>query len=205
MARISRAEGGHDDDAPVKGFDANDDRNELPTPVRRNVFPNLFERWVFAISVGTFTTADAPGGNLVSCGAQLFVLAEAVWSPGRSTIEGTALESVIAPPRFWGDSDVMSDGSGADAHDYWLSFLKLKPGTKHPAAAAELQVLLDRFTRDDTKDFRRDRKVVIVTLNEEVLGRFAGTLVLLFGAVVALLVIGCANVSILLLARGTAP
>jgi predicted permease len=43
-----------------------------------------------------------------------------------------------------------------------------------------------------------------VTLNEQVLGRFAGTLVLLFGAVVALLVIGCANVSILLLARGTA-
>ena len=39
---------------------------------------------------------------------------------------------------------------------------------------------------------------------EQVLGRFAGTLVLLFGAVVTLLVIGCANVSILLLARGTA-
>jgi len=67
-----------------------------------------------------------------------------------------------------------------------------------------LQVLVDRFVKDDPRDFRRDRKVAIVTLNEEVLGRFSGTLVLLFVAVIALLVIGCANVSILLLAQGIA-
>src|SRR5258707_11335994 len=92
----------------------------------------------------------------------------------------------------------------ADPHEYWMSFIKLKPGVKHAAAAAEFQVLVDSFTRDDLKDFRRDRRVAIVTLNEEVLGRFSGTLNLLFGAVLALLLIGCANVSILLLARGTA-
>jgi ABC-type antimicrobial peptide transport system permease subunit len=63
--------------------------------------------------------------------------------------------------------------------------------------------LVDRFTKDDA-DFRNGRRVAIVTLNEEVLGRFSGTLVLLFVAVIALLVIGCANVSILLLARGIA-
>jgi predicted permease len=91
-----------------------------------------------------------------------------------------------------------------DPHEYWMSFIKLKPGVKHTAAAAEFQVLVDRFTKDDLKDFRRDRRVAIVTLNEEVLGRFSGTLVLLFAAVIALLVIGCANVSILLLARGIA-
>src|SRR5438477_96039 len=60
------------------------------------------------------------------------------------------------------------------------------------------------FAPADPRDFRRDRKVAIVTLNEEVLGHFSGTLVLLFVAVIALLVIGCANVSILLLARGIA-
>ena len=46
--------------------------------------------------------------------------------------------------------------------------------------------------------------VKVVTLNEQVLGQFSGTLMLLFGAVTLLLVIGCANVSILMLARGTA-
>ena len=43
-----------------------------------------------------------------------------------------------------------------------------------------------------------------MTLNEQILGQFSGTLLLLFGAVTLLLVIGCANVSILMLARGTA-
>jgi predicted permease len=85
-----------------------------------------------------------------------------------------------------------------------MAFIKLKPGAKHAATAAELQVLLDRFVKDDPRDFRRDRRVAIVTLNQEVLGRFSGTLVLLFVAVIVLLVIGCANVSILLLARGIA-
>src|SRR5437660_8600300 len=92
----------------------------------------------------------------------------------------------------------------ADPHDYWLSFIKLKPGTNHAAAAAELQTLVDQFKKLDPVFFRPEMRVVIVTLNEEVLGRFAGTLVLLFAAVLALLIIGCANASILLLARGTA-
>jgi predicted permease len=90
-----------------------------------------------------------------------------------------------------------------EPHDYWMAFVKLKPGTKFPVAASQFQVLADRFAKDD-KNYPQDRKATIITLNEEVLGKFAGTLVLLFGAVLALLIIGCANVSILLLARGTA-
>ena len=90
----------------------------------------------------------------------------------------------------------------ADPHDYWMSFIKLKPAVSHAAACAQLQILVDTITKLDPKDFRKDRRVQIVTLNEEVLGEFAGTLVLLFCAVLALLIIGCANVSILLLARG---
>ncbi len=112
----------------------------------------------------------------------------------------------VVPPRFtWGDSDVYLPATPpSDPRDSWLAFIKLKPGVQYPKAAAELQVLLDRFVQVDPKDFRKDRRVAIVTLNQEVLGRFSGVLVLLFAAVLALLIIGCANVSILLLARGTA-
>jgi predicted permease len=111
----------------------------------------------------------------------------------------------VVPPRFtWGDSDVYIPAlPTADPHEYWLSFVKLKPGTKFPVAEAEFQVLADQFAKQD-KNYPQERKAKIVTLNEQVLGQFAGTLTLLFSAVLALLIIGCANVSILLLARGTA-
>lgn len=188
---------------------------QFPISVNVGLYsPNLFTYMGVPPAVGRgFTPADAVGGGV----SPVAVLSYLFWQKqfgGNRNVVGQTIEldhvlySVIgvAAPRFtWGDSDVYVPATTtADPHDYWLSFIKLKPGVKHPAAAAELQVLVDRFVRDDPRDFRRDRKVAIVTLNEEVLGHFSGTLVLLFGAVVALLVIGCANVSILLLARGIA-
>jgi putative ABC transport system permease protein len=176
--------------------------------------PNLFTYMGVPGALGRgFTPADATGGNV----SPVAVLSYQFWKQqfgGNRNAVGQTIEldhvlySVIgvAAPRFtWGDSDVYVPATPtADPHDYWMAFIKLKPGVKHATAAAEFQVLVNRFVKDDPKDFRRDRKVAIVTLNEEVLGRFSGTLVLLFAAVVALLVIGCANVSILLLARGIA-
>src|ERR1700688_859782 len=176
--------------------------------------PNLFTYMGVPAAVGRgFTLADAPGGNVSPVAVLSYVFWQKQFGANRNVVGQTieldhALYSVIgvAAPRFtWGDSDVYVPATPtADPHDYWMSFIKLKPGVKHATAAAELQVLVDRFVQNDPRDFRRDRKVAIVTLNEEVLGRFSGTLVLLFAAVVALLVIGCANVSILLLARGIA-
>jgi predicted permease len=188
---------------------------QFPISVNVGLYsPNLFTYMGVPMQVGReFTSTDAPGGK----GAPVAVLSDLFWkrqfAASRDVIGKTIeldhkLYTVIgvAPPRFtWGDSDVyLPDMPSADPHDYWNAFIKLKPGVKHPAAAAELQLLVDRFTRDDPKDFRFGKRIVIVTLNEEVLGRFSGALNLLFGAVIALLVIGCANVSILLLARGIA-
>lgn len=176
--------------------------------------PNLFAYMGVPLLLGRgFTSADAPGGK----GSPVAVLSYLFWQrqfAGNRGVVGQSIELNhklytiigVVPSRFtWGDSDVYLPAlPSGDPHDYWMSFIKLKPGVKHPAAAAELQLLVDRFTKEDPKDFRRDRRVAIVTLNEEVLGRFSGTLVLLFVAVIALLVIGCSNVSILLLARGIA-
>src|SRR5271169_5333384 len=112
----------------------------------------------------------------------------------------------VTAPRFtWGDSDVYVPYTPTgDPHDYRNSFIKLKPGVTLEAANAELQPLILSFKDRDPKNYAPVVRTKTVTLNEQVLGQFSGTLMLLFGAVVLLLVIGCANVSILMLARGAA-
>lgn len=176
--------------------------------------PNLFTYMGVPPALGReFTSADAPDGKA----SPVVVLSYQFWKRqfgGNKNVIGKTLEldhklyTVIgvAASRFtWGDSDVYAPGMPtADPHDYWLAFVKLKPGTNLTVATQMFQSELNAFVKGDSKDFRYDRRVKIVSLNEEVLGKFSGTLVLLFIAVIALLVIGCANVSILLLARGTA-
>jgi predicted permease len=160
-----------------------------------------------------FTPSDAPGGNA----SPVAVLSYLFWKKqygGRLDILGKTIEldhtpyTVIgvASPRFtWGDSDVYIPGNfKADPHYYMNAFLKLKPGATFAQAAAELQPLIDSFAKQDPKNFLQDTTVGIKTLNEEVMQGFEAPLLLLFAAVLLLLMIGCANVSILMLARGAA-
>jgi predicted permease len=160
-----------------------------------------------------FTPADAPGGNA----SPVAVLSYLFWKKqygGRLDILGKRIEldhtpyTVIgvASPRFtWGDSDVYIPGNfKADPHYYMSAFIKLKPGTSFATAAAQLQPLVDTFAKQDPTNFPQNAKVVLKTLNEEVMQGFQGPLLMLFAAVILLLLIGCANVSILMLARGTA-
>lgn len=175
---------------------------------------NLFDYMGVPLQFGRgFSSGDMQNGKA----APVAVLSDQFWHKqylGDRSVIGKTVELDhtlyivigVTRPRFtWGDSDVYLPGAPSnDPHDQWLAFVKLRPGVTRTQAAAELQVLLDRFTSSDPKDFRRDRHVGIVTLNEQVLGRFSGTITLLFLGVVSLLAIGCANVSILLLARGTA-
>jgi len=175
--------------------------------------PNLFTYMGVPPLLGReFTPADVPDGKP----SPIVVLSYLFWKRqfgGDRHVLGRTLELDhklytvvgVVPPRFtWGDADVYAPAvPTADPHDYWLAFIKLKPGTNLKVATSMFQSLLDAFVKGDPKDFRQNRRVKIVSLNEEVLGKFSGTLVLLFTAVIALLVIGCANVSILLLARGT--
>jgi predicted permease len=189
--------------------------DQFPISVQVGIYsPNLFDYMGVPLALGRgFSKSDVSGAGPAPVAVLSYIFWQKQYGNSRDVL-GKSIEldhklyTVIgvAAPRFtWGDSDVyLSANPTGDPHDTWLSFIKLKPGVRHTTAAAELQLLVDRFTQSDSKDFRKDRRVAIVTLNEEVLGRFSGTLVLLFGAVMALLLIGCANVSILLLARGSA-
>ena len=175
--------------------------------------PNLFSYMGVPPLLGReFGPADMPGGKP----SPVAVLSYLFWKRqfnGDKNVLGKSIEldhklyTVIGvvPPRFtWGDTDVYLPGlPSADPHEYWLAFVKLKPGVNRKAATENFQSLLNAFTKSDANDFRKDRHVQIVSLNEQILGKFSGTLVMLFVAVLALLMIGCANVSILLLARGT--
>jgi len=113
----------------------------------------------------------------------------------------------VTPPRFtWGDGDVYLPLklTNDPSHAYW-PVIKLKPGVSLAAANAEFQPLVDEFAKETPGHFPSGGfRVKIEGLNEHFVKDIGGSLYLLFAAVALLLLIGCGNVSILLLARGTA-
>jgi predicted permease len=131
------------------------------------------------------------------------------------TIVGRTLQMVhknytvvgIAAPRFtWDDADVyvpqkitLDPGHAFDVE------VRLKPGVTHEQANAALLPLMKQFQKD-TPNFYPigDFKMHVVGLNDDFIEQLGGTLSMLFCGVAVLLLIGCGNVSILLLARGTA-
>ena len=113
----------------------------------------------------------------------------------------------VAQPRFtWGDGDVYLPLklSADPARNYQID-TKLKPGVSREAANAELQSLMEQFAKETPTHFPSEAfRVKVQGLNERFVNELGNTLILLLGAVGLLLAIGCGNVSILLLARGTA-
>jgi predicted permease len=112
----------------------------------------------------------------------------------------------VMPPRFtWGDADVyLPLKLTGDPKMQYTATLRLKPGVSRAAANSELQALIEQFAKDTPSHFPPSFRVTLQGLNDQFVERLGPTLFLLFGAVGLLLIIGCANVSILLLARGTA-
>jgi predicted permease len=82
---------------------------------------------------------------------------------------------------------------------------KLKPGVSHAAVDAQFQPLFTEFAKETPTHFPNEAfRVTARGLNEHFVRRLGPTLYLLLGSVALLLLIGCGNLSILLLARGTA-
>ena len=112
----------------------------------------------------------------------------------------------VAAPRFtWDDGDVYLplQVTNDPVRAYYVG-LRLKPGVTHEMANAALSPLIDQFAKETPKHFPSSRfQFNVVGLNDNFVHDLGGTLYLLFTAVALLLAIGCGNVSILLLARGT--
>ena len=113
----------------------------------------------------------------------------------------------VAAPRFtWQDGDVyLPLKVDSDQTLSYFTEIRLKPGVTHAQADAALQALIDQFAKETPKHFPPNAfRLHGMGINENFVQQMGGTLYLLFGAVTLLLLIGCGNVSILLLARATA-
>ena len=82
--------------------------------------------------------------------------------------------------------------------------IRLKPGVTMAAAAAEFGPLYQQFDKQTPSVFPKQYKISVRGLADTYTRDLKKTMYLLFGAVALLLAIGCGNLSILLLARGTA-
>jgi predicted permease len=157
--------------------------------------------------------SDAPDGQDP---APVAVLSYKLWRrhfSGDPNIVGKRIQLVrkpytvvgVAAQRFvWDDADIyLPLKITPDLTRTYYVGLRLRPGVAHATAAAALQPLLEQFAKDTPKHFPAGRfKLKMVGLNEDFEKRLGGTLSMLFAAVAFLLLIGCANVSILQLARG---
>ena len=158
--------------------------------------------------------SDAPEGQEPE---PVVVLAYKFWQKryaGRADIVGQKLQLVhktytivgVMPPRFtWRGGDVyLPLKLDASPDRYYFCSFRLKPGVTYGRADSELQPLVEQLAREAPQRFPPSFRVRIQGLNDWVVENLGGTLTLLFAAVTLMLLIGCGNVSILLLARGTA-
>src|SRR5262249_15882840 len=112
----------------------------------------------------------------------------------------------VMPPRFaWFHDDVYIPlGATNDPDRIFIIDARLRAGVSKKVAEDSLQPLFASFASASPKRFPRGARLKILGINRGVEQRLTGTLTTLFGAVTLLLVIGCANVSILFLARSRA-
>jgi putative ABC transport system permease protein len=112
----------------------------------------------------------------------------------------------VMPVRFtWRDGEVYIPlKMASDQLHRYSPEIKLKPGVTLDAAADEFRPLYQQFALQTPNIFPRQYKLSVRRLADTYTHDLKKTMYLLFGAVALLLAIGCGNLSILLLARGTA-
>ena len=178
------------------------------------VSPNAPNHWGVTALMGRWLVpADAPPGQDP---VRVVVLGYQFWQryyAGDPNVIGRTLQLVrkdyqvvgVMPPRFrWRDADIyMPLKVRAEPTIFYGVSLKVRPGVSIAEANAELQPILQQFAAQSSPGRYPDAFRVNLRSIIEMYARPMGPrLYLLLGAVTSLLLIGCANVSILLLVRG---
>lgn len=175
---------------------------------------NLFDFLGAPALMGRFyTLADAPIG---ADSQRVAVVSYRFWKShlgGTAAVLGRPIQidhqsltviGVMGPRFTWLDADVYVPLSVTSDAKLWVpTLVRIRPGLAPAAVTAELSNLVHQLAARHPSD-REPFVVTVETLNDNLLGEFKGTLLMLFVAVFSLLLISCGNVSILLLARGAA-
>jgi len=160
----------------------------------------------------TFLPSDAPEGKAAA--QPVVVLTHQYWQRrfnGNPSVIGQVLRLNgnsytilgVMPKRFtWWDADVYVPlKPGAPSY---IPVLRLHPGVTRQAAEAQLQPIFKQMLHDHPNIWLDDKILDLSGIDDRFHRTMGGTLYFLFAAVGLLMIIGCGNVSILLLARGTA-
>jgi predicted permease len=191
--------------------------SDVPENVEAMYFTgNVFQMLGVPAMLGRYILpSDAPDGKDPQ---PVVVLNNKFWMRhfnGDRTVVGKTIQLVhktynvigVMPPHFgfMGPDVYLPLKLSGSTNEQYGTFIKLKPGVKPEAAASELAAYFREFAKQTPDHFPKEFKTLSVqNLSYWVLHTISKTLYLLFGAVGLLLAIGCGNVSILLLARGTA-
>ena len=113
----------------------------------------------------------------------------------------------VIPSRFAGKPDaevwipLQADPHSINQGHFLQIAARLRPGISVAQAQAEMQAVGERFRRLYPKFMDKAESVAVVPMRESVVAEVRKTLYVLFGAVALVLLIACANVANLLLAR----
>ena len=184
----------------------------------RRVSANLFEMLGVKPIVGrTFVPQeDRPGTKVVLLNEGLWkrrfggdpaVVGRAVNLNGEPyTVVGVLPQTVRLPTsgnwrdQVWVPLAFPSEEAASRGAHYLEVIARMKPGMTLPKAQAEMDTIAARLAQQ-YPDFNARRGAVVTPLHEEIVGKMKSPLLILLGAVAFVLLIACANVANLLLAR----
>jgi predicted permease len=109
---------------------------------------------------------------------------------------GSKEATTLLVPVALANAELQSRG----AHNYQV-FARLRPGVSPERAQFEMDAIAGKLAK--TYASNQGRGARVVTLIEEVVGNFRSSLLIVFGAAGLILLISCANLANVLLARGT--